>query len=69
LFENDGDGLDHGNDGDGDSKNVRFAYRESSWSKNHETYNPKSMPFVDKYFGLMEEYIEIPLIFTYLNNF
>jgi hypothetical protein len=61
--ESDGDDLDHGSDGDGndgDPENVRFAYRESTWSKNHQTYNLEPISFEDDSIGLTGEYTEIP---------
>jgi hypothetical protein len=54
------DDFDHGSDSDGDPENIRFAYRESTWSKNHETYIPEPMPFVEEGMGLTGEYTEIP---------
>jgi hypothetical protein len=58
--ESDFDGLEEGNDGDGDLENVRFCYPSSTWSKIHQTYSPKSMPFMKKSIGLTWEYTKIP---------
>jgi hypothetical protein len=58
--ESDVDGLEEGSDDEGDPENVRFAYHASTWSKNHQTYDPEPMLFEEESFGLTGEYTDIP---------
>jgi hypothetical protein len=59
-LENDVEDLEGSSDGDGDPKNVRFAYHGSTWSKNHQTYNLEPMAFEEECIGLTGVYTKFP---------
>jgi hypothetical protein len=62
--ESDGDDLAEGSDGDGYPENVRFAYRGSTWSKNHQTCNPEPIAFEDESYGLMGGIYRDPFLYS-----
>ena len=55
--------IDHSeneSESDGDVRDVRFAYRPSTWSKTHSVYDPIPTPFSGNAPGLTGKYNEIP---------
>jgi hypothetical protein len=51
---------EHKSDSNGDVNDIRFAYRPSTWSKTHSSYDPIPIPFSGQSPGLTREYNEIP---------
>lgn len=56
--------LESRSDNDGDLKDIRFAYRASTWSNNHLSYDPPPLAFnddnmIDRKINEMPTYLQI----------